>query len=111
MSDAPIDIGPVEQGANPDGDEPDGQPRPRSRVRLIVLQVLVVVALAGAGVLAYTAWQIFSQKDAELAAPPQIGALRLDTTPDGQSTADYLQTALAAEIDLDKTVAGVYQEG
>jgi hypothetical protein len=113
MSDAPIDIGPVGHGAPSDGDpEPEpGQPPRRSRTRLIVLQVLVVVTVAAAALVGYFAWQILTQKDARMAAPAQIGTLRLDSTPDGQSPADYLQTALAAEIDLDKTVGGVYVDG
>src|SRR5699024_6185714 len=36
--------------------------------------------------------------------------LTLDQSEDAKSTADYLQTALAAEVDLDRTAAAVYQE-
>jgi hypothetical protein len=106
MSDAPIDIGTVELTEEP----PDEAPRPRSKVRSIVLSSLLVVALGGAGVLGWTAWQIASQKDAKLATPDSIGTLKRDTSEDAQSTADYLQTALAAEVDLDKTVAAVYAD-
>jgi hypothetical protein len=106
MSDAPIDIGPVSLNPSP----PPELPRPRKRLRLILLSVLLVVALIGAGVLAVAAWQIVSQKDAKLSTPTQIGSLRLDESEDGKSTADYLQTALSAEVDLDKAVGAVYTE-
>ncbi|MFD0517722.1 hypothetical protein [Paractinoplanes durhamensis] len=106
MSDAPIDIGPVELAE----EQPETAPRPRSKARMIVLSSLLVAAVGGAGVLGYTAWQISSQKDAQLATPDKIGSLTLDTSEDAKSTADYLQTALAAEVDLDKTVAAVYTE-
>ncbi|WP_433301837.1 hypothetical protein ACQP2F_07275 [Actinoplanes sp. CA-030573] len=104
MSDAPIDIGPVELAEEP----PSPEPRPRSRVRRALLLGLLGVAVAGAGALAYTAYQISTQKDATLTAPAQIGTLRLDTSEDAKSTADYLQTAVAAEIDLDKAIGAVY---
>ena len=110
MSDAPIEIGHVELG---DASVPaSGEPsRPKSRIRLIILGILLTVALAASGVLAYTAWQIVSQKDAKLSAPVQVGPLRLDDSADGKSTADYLQTALAAEVDLDKTIGAIYLDG
>ena len=50
-----------------------------------------------------------SQKDATLVTPPQVGSLRLDDSPDGRSTADYLQTALSATVDLDRAVGAVYR--
>ncbi|MEU4245318.1 hypothetical protein [Actinoplanes sp. NPDC026619] len=104
MSDAPIDIGPVDLIE----EQPEEAPRPKSKVRTIVLSSLLVVALGGTGVLGWTAWQISSQKDAKLTTPDTIGSLTRDQSEDAQSTADYLQTALAAEVDLDKTVAAVY---
>jgi hypothetical protein len=106
MSDSPIDIGPVELVEEP----PVETSASRRRLRLILLVTLLVVAVAGLAVLGYTAWQITTQKDATLVAPTQVGTLRLDESDDAKSTADYLQTALAAEVDLDKTVAGVYQD-
>jgi hypothetical protein len=106
MSDSPIDIGPVERVEEP----PAEQPLSRRHIRRILLLTLLVVAVAGAAVLGYTAWQISTQKDATLTAPAQVGTLRLDQSEDAKSTADYLQTALAAEVDLDKTVAGVYTD-
>jgi hypothetical protein len=106
MSDSPIDIGPVERIEEP----PAEASMSRRQIRRVLLIVLLVVAIAGLSVLGYTAWQISTQKDATLVAPAQVGTLSLDQTDDAKSTADYLQTALAAEVDLDKTVAGVYQD-
>ncbi|GAA0548324.1 hypothetical protein GCM10010172_32680 [Paractinoplanes ferrugineus] len=106
MSDAPIDIGPIELAE----EQPEPAPRPRSKVRTVVLSSLLVVALGGAGVLGWTAWQISSQKDVKLTAPETVGTLTQNKSEDARSTADYLQTALAAEIDLDKTVAAVYSD-
>lgn len=102
---SPIDIGAIEL-------TPETPPSsaPRSRARRVLLSGLLVVAVAGAGVVAYEAWQITTQKDAKLSAPPQIGSLSLDTSQDAQDTADYLQTAVAAEIDLDKTMGAVYKD-
>ena len=84
--------------------------RPKSRVRRIVLLSLLGVGVAGAAALLFTGWQISSQKDATLTAPTRIGSLTLDQSEDGKSTADYLQTALAAEVSLDKTVGAVYSD-
>jgi hypothetical protein len=95
--------------AEPGDDEQDKAPR--SRTKTIVLGSLLAVTLAGAGAIGYAGWRIASQKDATLVAPPQIGSLKLDTTDEGRSTADYLQTALSAEVDLDEAVGGVYSDG
>jgi hypothetical protein len=103
----PIEIGTADLDAEP---APDAGPRP-SRVRRILLTSLLAVTAAGVAAFAYTAWQISSQKDATITTPATIGALRLDETEDGKSTADYLQTALSAEVDLDKAVGAVYLDG
>ncbi len=92
-------------------DRDDEQPPAKSPVRRIVLMVLLVVAVAGLGTLGYTGWQMSTQKNATLSTPDTIGSLRLDKSDDGQQTADYLQTALSAEINLDHAVGAVYQGG
>jgi hypothetical protein len=83
----------------------------RAPVRRIVLTGLVVVAAAAVAVLGYASWQMLSQKDATLTPPAHLGGLRIDETQDGKDTADYLRTALAAEIDLDNAVGAVYTDG
>ena len=69
-----------------------------------------MVALAGLGTLGYTALQVSSQKGASLSTPDTIGGLRLDKSDDGKQTAEYMQTALDAEINLDQTVGAVYHD-
>src|SRR5687767_12586782 len=104
----PIEIGMVDLDEDP---APDQDPaKKRSRVRSIVLGALATVALAGVATLGYTGWKINSQKDATITIPPQIGALVLDESEDGRSTAEYLQTALSAEVDLDSAAGAVYRE-
>jgi hypothetical protein len=107
----PIEIGEAFD-LTPDGDEgpEQAQPKRRSPIRRIILLALLVIALAGLGTLGYAAYQIGTQKDATLSAPDQIGSLRLDTSVNGEETADYLQTALDAEINLNKTTGAVYTD-
>ncbi|GAA2518868.1 hypothetical protein [Winogradskya humida] len=92
-------------------DEDAEETTPRSRTKTIVLGSLLAVTLAGMAVIGYAGWRIASQKDATLTSPPTVGNLKLDTTEEGRSTADYLQTALSAEVDLDHTTGGVYLDG
>ena len=92
-------------------EDPDAPRTPRSRTKTILLSVLLVAGLAGAAVLGTTVWRISSQKDATLAAPPEVGTLRIDESAGGRETAEYLTTALAAEVDLDRTVGAVYTDG
>lgn len=108
----PIELGePFSLGAGGDGSPSAADPKPRSRVRTVVLASLAVIALAGAGTLGYAGWQVISQKDETLTTPAQIGTLTLNQSDDGRQTADYLQTALSAEVTLDKAVGAVYSDG
>ncbi|OJF11883.1 hypothetical protein BG844_23755 [Couchioplanes caeruleus subsp. caeruleus] len=84
---------------------------PRTRTRSIVLGSLLAVSLAGAAVFGYAGWRIATQKDATLQVPPQVGAFKLNTSDNGRSTAEYLQTALSADVDLDRAVGAVYSDG
>jgi hypothetical protein len=77
---------------------------------MIVLSSLLAAGLAGAAVLGWATWQISSQKDATVTTPAQVGGLRLDDSQGGRDTADYLQSALSAEIDFDQAVGGVYTD-
>jgi hypothetical protein len=97
-------------GADQDQTDEDHAPRSKSKVRRIVLLSLLAVGVAGAATLVYAGWQISSQKDATLTTPATIGSLTLDQSEDGKSTADYLQTALTAEVSLDKAVGAVYAD-
>ena len=107
---APVEIAPEPFHLTEPAEEPQEENGPRSRTRMIVLSSLLAVGLAGASVIGYAGWRISSQKDATLTVPPQVAGLNLDNSVDGAATADYLQTALSAEVDLDKAVGAVYSD-
>jgi hypothetical protein len=90
---------------------PPGQAAATPRTRKIILAALLAVMTLGLVVIGFSGWRIMSQKDATLVAPPRVGDLRLDDSADGRSTADYLQTALSATVDLDSAVGAVYRDG
>jgi hypothetical protein len=107
---------PIEVGEGPfgltgsDDDDPRPESAPPSRTRVIVLSSLLAVGLAGAGVMGYAGWRISAQKDATLVAPTQVAELTIDQSENGLQSADYLTTALSAEVDLDKAVGAVYTD-
>ena len=103
-----LGVRPIELGTRPDVAAADAEHSSRPRARKIVLGSLLAVALAGAAVVGVTGWQIAAQKNATLVAPSQVAGLRLDDSENGRSTADYLQTALSADVDLDHAVGAVY---
>lgn len=107
---APVEIAPEPFHLTEPAEEPREEKGPRSRTRTIVLSSLLAIGLAGASVIGYAGWRISSQKDTTLTAPPQVAGLSLDNSVDGASTADYLQTALSADVDLDKAVGAVYRD-
>lgn len=109
MQEEPVELA-EEPFALTSAEEDEEQEKP-SPARKIVLFSLLAVTLAGAGVLGYAGWRISSQKNATVAAPEKIGSLNLDKSEDGLSTAEYLESALAAEVSLDKTAGGVYSDG
>jgi hypothetical protein len=110
------DSAPVEIADNPfsltgsEEQEPEVR-EPRSRTRTIVLSSLLAVGLAGASVLGYVGWRISSQKDATLAVPASVAGFKVDSSDEGRSTADYLQTALSADVDLDNAIGAVLTDG
>jgi hypothetical protein len=107
----PIEIGePFDLTPADDKGDEQAQPKRRSPIRRVILLALLVIAVAGLGTLGYAGYQIGTQKNATLSTPAQIGALRLDTSDDGQQTAEYLQTALNADVNLSKTTGAVYTD-
>jgi hypothetical protein len=106
-----IEMGPVPFEVTPARDDAQGhQPRSRSRTRRIALSALLAAGLAGAAVLGTTGWRITAQKDATLTVPQNVAGLRLNNTADAATTAEYLRTALTAEVTLDDAVGGVYTD-
>ncbi|MFF5085275.1 hypothetical protein ACFY36_50245 [Actinoplanes sp. NPDC000266] len=105
----PIDIGTVDRPPASLAEEAD-PPRRRLPVRRIAIGAVLAVGLAGAVAFGRTGWQIYTEKDATLSTPAQIGELRLDDSASGKETAEYLSTALSADVELDKAVGAVYRD-
>jgi hypothetical protein len=108
---APVEIADDPFPLSEAADEEPTERAPRSRTRTIVLSSLLAVGLAGASVLGYVGWRISSQKDATLTVPPTVAGLSVDDSEEGRSTADYLLTALSADVDLDRAVGAVFTDG
>ncbi|MFI7545004.1 hypothetical protein [Actinoplanes sp. NPDC049599] len=108
---APVEIADDPFPLTESTDQEPTQRAPRSRTRTIVLSSLLAVGLAGASVLGYVGWRISSQKDATLTVPATVAGLSVDTSEEGRSTADYLLTALSADVDLDRAVGAVFSDG
>lgn len=81
-----------------------------SRTRTVVLSAMLAVSLAGATVIGYTGWRIASQKDATITAPKDVAGLVIDESDNGRQTAEYLATALSADVDFDQAVGAVYTD-
>ncbi|MEV1333858.1 hypothetical protein AB0J20_30270 [Micromonospora costi] len=82
----------------------------RSRRRRIGWAVAAVVGLAGAGALGVAGWRVAQEKDTQLATPDQVAGLARDDSERARSTADYLRSGLAADIELDRSVGVVYRD-
>jgi hypothetical protein len=104
-----LDDTPLDDVAFEDEDPEEPSTR-RRRLRWYVLGgvgTLVVVLLA---VLGPTAWLLLTQHHAHLSTPDSLAGLTLDHTADGQATAEYLRTAVAASVTLDTSVGAVYDD-
>ncbi|MFY1636952.1 hypothetical protein ACN27F_27365 [Solwaraspora sp. WMMB335] len=119
----PVDVTPParpqskrEPRNRPDGDEPDGRDGQRGprrsngrRTRRVVAGSLVAaVGLVGTGLIGSTTVEVLRQKDATLTAPAEAAGLVRDDSEDARTTAEYLSTAFAAGIDLDRSIGVVY---
>ena len=96
--------------ADRDGDGVEPAPGRRTATRRVMLGSLVVAGVIAAGVLGVAGLRIMSQKDATLAVPDRVGGFTRDDSGQAADAADYLRTALAADIDLDQTVGAVYSD-
>ncbi|MET8309530.1 hypothetical protein [Micromonospora sp. NPDC005173] len=105
LTDEPIQLSTRDTGGDPD--EPQGG---WSRRRRIGWTVALVVGLAGAGVLGVGGWRVAQQKDTQLTSPDQVAGLTRDDSERAKSTADYLRSGLAADIELDRSFGTVYRD-
>jgi hypothetical protein len=107
----PIDLGaPAPSPLHALTDPHATRPVPSSRRRLVLLSLVLAVALAGLAVVGASGYQIARQKDATLTAPPQLAGLVRDDTANARDTADYLRTAVAAEVDFTDSLGAVYDD-
>ncbi|MGK5742320.1 hypothetical protein [Micromonospora sp. URMC 103] len=81
-----------------------------SRRRRIGWAVALAVGLAGAGALGVAGWRIAGQKDTQLANPDRVAGLVRDDSERARSTADYLRSGFAADIELDRSFGTVYRD-
>jgi len=92
---------------------PDPPVRETRRRRWIIAAVAGAVFVGGAAVAAAygpTAYDILREKDTTLTAPDQAAGLRLDDSQQAMDTADYLRTALAADLGLRSGLGAVYAD-
>jgi hypothetical protein len=90
---------------------PAGPARPARRRLLWIAGALLVPVLILAAVFGPSTWQMLQEKDATLATPAEAAGLTLDTSEQARGTADYLRTALAAQLGLGHPVGAVYADG
>jgi hypothetical protein len=108
---SPIEMSLAARDVPGDADPEAAKPSARSRrTRAIVLSSLLAVGVAGAAVLGVAGWRIASQQGAKISLPSQVAGLALDNSESASSTADYLRTALSAEVELNDPVGGVYAD-
>lgn len=94
-----------------DADQREAQPPRRSSLRRrVVLGALLALALIGGGLAGTTAWRVVQQKDATLTMPDRVAGLARDDRDSAVETAEYLRSALAADVDLSESVGAVYAD-
>jgi hypothetical protein len=84
--------------------------RPWSRRRKIVLGVGLAVGLAGVSAFGAFGWRVTSQSDAAVQTPAQVAGLARDDSERARSTAEYLRSGFAADIELDRSFGVVYRD-
>ncbi|TDB69820.1 hypothetical protein [Micromonospora sp. KC723] len=103
LSDEPIRLSNHHPGVD------SGEDARPSRRRRIALGVALAVGLAGAAASGVVGWRIAEQKDTRLSTPQSVAGLTRDDSESARSTADYLRSGFAADIDLDYSFGTVYR--
>ncbi|TDC36799.1 hypothetical protein [Micromonospora sp. KC213] len=80
------------------------------RSRRVALGVALAVALGGLGAFGTLGWRIAEQKDTRLDTPQSVAGLTRDDSEGARSTADYLRSGFAADIELDYSFGTVYRD-
>jgi hypothetical protein len=91
-----------------DGPDNTSEDRRRGRRALWVSIGLLVALIAVAAV---TIAHFAKPKPGTVAAPAHVAGLTLDKQSSASDTADYLQSAVAAGMNLDSSVGAVYSDG
>ncbi|PZG10773.1 hypothetical protein C1I95_27770 [Micromonospora craterilacus] len=104
LTDKPIEL------SNRAPDEATDRAAVRGRRRRVVVVLLSVLALAGIAAFGTWGWRITQQKDARITTPDTVAGLTRDDSERASSTADYLRSGLAADIQLDSSFGAVYQD-
>ncbi|MEU6078584.1 hypothetical protein [Micromonospora sp. NPDC047074] len=123
MSDAHLTERPVSDGSEPidltdepiqlsnrDPEDPAERRATRSRRRRLAWAAAALVGLAGVSVIGTMGWRVAQQKDAEVATPDRVAGLVRDDSERARSTADYLRSGFAADIELDSSFGTVYRD-
>ncbi|RKN19164.1 hypothetical protein D7147_17465 [Micromonospora musae] len=113
LSDGPEPVELTEEPIQLSNRDPAAAPERRvgwSRRRRIVWGAALVVGLAGAGVLGVAGWRVAQEKDTRIASPDQVAGLSRDDSERARSTADYLRSGFAADIELDRSFGTVYRD-
>ncbi|RKN28080.1 hypothetical protein [Micromonospora musae] len=113
LSDGPEPVELTEEPIQLSNRDPAAAPERRvgwSRRRRIVWSAALVVGLAGAGVLGVAGWRVAQEKDTRIASPDQVAGLSRDDSERARSTADYLRSGFAADIELDRSFGTVYRD-
>ncbi|WP_410811429.1 hypothetical protein [Micromonospora sp. 067-2] len=105
LTEEPIQLSTRDPGVDPD--EPRGG---WSRRRRIGWAAALLVGVAGAGVLGVGGWRVNQQKDTQVSSPDRVTGLVRDDSERAKSTADYLRSGLAADIELDHSFGTVYRD-
>jgi hypothetical protein len=93
------------------GDEPRARRSGIQRLRNALFAALALIVVVVAVVFGPTVLHVVQQRNTKVATPAQIAGLEQDKTEGAATTAEYLRDAVATAVDLDNSVAVVYEQG